>query len=275
MAGFFGLFDYSKPGKGVDKNGPQKKRFFYFFELYFRKFWKLITLNLLFVLFCLPIVTIGPAVAAMSKVLKDFAMERAVFLWSDFFEAFKKNFKQGFIMGLIDIVAYFLIITAVLFYSQQVAENPMLYVPLILVMAVGLILTMMNYYIFIMIPVLDMKLREMIKNAFFLSILGIKTNLCTLIFTTALLVAAFYYILIGILLAVVILISTVGFIIVFNSYQYIEKYIIEPYYEKTGEKRPDVFYFDEDEFEEFIFEDIGTLEKPVETKTMKKGKTIK
>ena len=71
MAGFFGLFDYSKPGKGVDKNGPQKKRFFHFFELYFRKFWKLITLNMLYVLFCIPIVTIGPATAAMTYILKN------------------------------------------------------------------------------------------------------------------------------------------------------------------------------------------------------------
>ena len=91
MAGFFGLFDYTKPGKGVDKNGPQKKRFFHFFELYFRKFWKLITLNLIYILFCIPIVTIGPATAAMTYILKNYTMERPVFLWSDFLEAFKKT----------------------------------------------------------------------------------------------------------------------------------------------------------------------------------------
>lgn len=28
MAGFFGLFNYSKPGKGVDKNAPEKKTIF-------------------------------------------------------------------------------------------------------------------------------------------------------------------------------------------------------------------------------------------------------
>lgn len=44
-----GLFgNYAKEGPGVKKNEPQKKRFFYFFELYFRKFGKLMTLSLLY-----------------------------------------------------------------------------------------------------------------------------------------------------------------------------------------------------------------------------------
>ena len=34
--------DYTKAGPGVEKNAPQKKPFFRFIELYFRKFWKLI-----------------------------------------------------------------------------------------------------------------------------------------------------------------------------------------------------------------------------------------
>ena len=34
-----------KEGPGVSKDAPEKKRFFLFFELYFRKFWKMIELN--------------------------------------------------------------------------------------------------------------------------------------------------------------------------------------------------------------------------------------
>jgi len=33
MAGFFGLFDYTKPGKGVNKSEPQKKKSFFFIFL--------------------------------------------------------------------------------------------------------------------------------------------------------------------------------------------------------------------------------------------------
>lgn len=49
---------YNKAGKGVDKNEPKKRGFFAFFELMGRKFWKMITLNLLYVLFCLPFLAV-------------------------------------------------------------------------------------------------------------------------------------------------------------------------------------------------------------------------
>lgn len=58
MAGFFGLFDFTKPGKGVDVEAPPKKPFFRFFELYWRKFSRFILLNMLAFLFLLPIVTL-------------------------------------------------------------------------------------------------------------------------------------------------------------------------------------------------------------------------
>jgi len=55
MAGFFGLFNYSKPGKGVDKNAPEKKRFFLFFELLWRKLFKIIQLNIIYFILTLPV----------------------------------------------------------------------------------------------------------------------------------------------------------------------------------------------------------------------------
>ena len=35
LAGFFGFFDYTKPGKGVNKDEPKKKGILRFFELFF------------------------------------------------------------------------------------------------------------------------------------------------------------------------------------------------------------------------------------------------
>lgn len=51
-----GIFntDYSKPGAGVSKNAPKKKGLALFYELFFRKFWKLMQLNLLYILTLIP-----------------------------------------------------------------------------------------------------------------------------------------------------------------------------------------------------------------------------
>ncbi len=47
---------YYKPGKGVEKDAPEKKAFFKFFELYGRKFWKYIEVNLMYFLILLPLI---------------------------------------------------------------------------------------------------------------------------------------------------------------------------------------------------------------------------
>ena len=39
-----GMFDPTREGPGVSKDGPQKKRFFLFFDIYFRKFTKILLL---------------------------------------------------------------------------------------------------------------------------------------------------------------------------------------------------------------------------------------
>ena len=53
--GLFSNKRYYKPGKGVEKDAPQKNAFFHFFELYGRKFWRFIEVNFIFMLVLLPI----------------------------------------------------------------------------------------------------------------------------------------------------------------------------------------------------------------------------
>jgi hypothetical protein len=61
MAGFFGLFDYNKPGPGVPnpEDVPPKSPFVVFFEILQRKFWSLVKVNLMFLLFNLPALILG------------------------------------------------------------------------------------------------------------------------------------------------------------------------------------------------------------------------
>lgn len=53
--GLFSNKSYYKPGKGVEKDAPQKNAFFHFFELYGRKFWRFIEVNFIYLLVLLPI----------------------------------------------------------------------------------------------------------------------------------------------------------------------------------------------------------------------------
>ncbi len=51
MAGFFGLFNYTKEGPGVDPDEPQKGPVADFFSIVGSKFWKLVVINLMMLVF--------------------------------------------------------------------------------------------------------------------------------------------------------------------------------------------------------------------------------
>ncbi len=279
MAGLFGLFDFSKEGPGVSKNHPKKKRFFFFWELYFRKFWKLVTLNLLYFALCLPIVTIGPATAGFFYVLRKLVNEEPVFLVSDFFEAFRKNWKQSVAVFVLDILLFAMLPFAVSFYSAQTqlegSANWFFYLPMALCAGALIIYAMMHCYIHLLIVTTNLKLKHILKNSFLLSSVALKTNLLTALFVILIVVAyaalAIFFIP-AIMLFPLIILSTVGFVVSFNSYQYIIKYVIEPFYrdmpiEEVPEQIRRTLHLDEDEEEadteeesDVIFRDMGREE---------------
>ena len=61
-------------------------------------------LSVLWLVCCLPIITIGPSTAAMYYVALKWARKEDVKLSTAFFDAFKKNFKQGVALNLIFLV---------------------------------------------------------------------------------------------------------------------------------------------------------------------------
>ena len=84
MAGFFGLFDYTKPGPGVPKDAPPKPPFIVFFEILQRKFWNFVKINMMYLVFNLPAFLAGMFVMLMffKNIIPD-AMESPEKLFND------------------------------------------------------------------------------------------------------------------------------------------------------------------------------------------------
>ena len=222
-----GLFNYSKPGPGVDKNGPKKKRFFYFLELFGRKFWKLLELNLLYLLCCIPVVTIGPATCGLVYILRNFANEKPVFMVSDFFDAFKSNFKQGFVLGLLDILSSGIVGIALVWYIANQGLSIAMAIPLGVCIGAEVLLMFMRFYTYLMAVTVELPIKHILKNSFIFSFLGLKTNFISA-FWVILLVIPVLWFWPWLLFFILIGFSTMWFITTFNSYPYIVKYIIEP-----------------------------------------------
>lgn len=272
----FGLNDYTKAGPGIAKNAPKKKPFFEFFELYFRKFWKLLELNLLTALFCIPVVTIGPAIAGMTRVLRNYRLEKNAFIFHDFWKGFSRNLKQSIPVGLLDILFAVSAYAALQVYPAMYKNSGSIIYIILCVISVSFALTllMMNFYIFPMIVATDLSLANIIKNSFFLTCVGLKKNVITL------LVVVFVVLLLGVMivlhpLSAIIIpiwpISFLGFLIMFNSYPLIQKYVIDPYYEERGESNPEYAYLEPLDEEDAIFTDMGGKEAPITSSKEKSG----
>ena len=85
MAGFFGLFDYTKEGKGVYPDDPQKGPIGTFFSVLGRKFWKICTINFMYVIFSLPALALAIFVATyvLSVLAPGLTMDTLVTLFSE------------------------------------------------------------------------------------------------------------------------------------------------------------------------------------------------
>ncbi|MGN1135808.1 MAG: YesL family protein [Oscillospiraceae bacterium] len=277
----FGFNDYTKAGPGVAKNAPKKKPFFEFFELYFRKFWKLIQLNLLTALFCIPIVTLGPAIAGMTKVLRNYRLEKNAFIFHEFWKGFSKNLKQSVPVGLLDLLFTVSAIAALQVYPAMYKNSGSIIYIILCVISVSFALTllMMNFYIFPMIVATDLSLANIIKNSFFLTCVGLKKNIITLLIVAVIVFILGITILLHPVSAIIIPIwpiSFLGFLIMFNSYPLIQKYVIDPYYEERGESNPEYAYLEPLDEEDAIFTDMGGKETPIaSSKEKSKGERTK
>lgn len=267
MSGFLGLFDYSKPGPGVPKDAPPKPPVLLFFELYFRKFWNLIKINLLFfffnipaliaamfvseiifagrttsdafgdfilklvialVLVCVPVITVGPAQAGFTYILRNYSRQEHAFIWGDFKDHARKNLKQSLIICGIDFIV--MIVTGLDFYILGVAKsgNFVLSFATGAVFVVFVFYLMMHIYIYPMLVTFELTIKQIYKNALIFAMLKFIPNLIILVVSVGLVAVLFLTLpLLSILLFPFLILSTVGFITNFYAYSVLKKYMLD------------------------------------------------
>lgn len=274
MAGFFGLFDYTKEGPGIPEDAPPKPRIVVFFSILARKFWKLIQINLLYGVFnipaiiltfflstwliqiiippdtlnqyiqenpeiimsafplllfliCVPVITVGPAQAGMTYLLRNYSREEHAFIWSDFKEHALKNFKQSLIVSVINTLITVLVILDIYLYFNMSRNNVLLSSASVLVIFAFILFMMMNMYIYPMIVTFDLTIKQLYKNALMFAMLKFFPNLLILIICLAVLLVPFFLQpAIAYLLFIFLTMSLIGFITNFHVYPKLKKYMM-------------------------------------------------
>lgn len=123
-------------------------------------------LNLLWVLFSLPIVTIGASTTALYSVLIKMRNGREGKIFRDFWTAFRQNFRQATILWLLIVLAAFVFTTDIVFFLNMGGSFgtfcAMLFVGL------DIALLVMSLYVFPIQAVFENPIIKTVKNALLL-----------------------------------------------------------------------------------------------------------
>ena len=191
------------------------------------------------------LLTLGWQSVGSFYVLRGLVRGEAVFVFSDYFYGIKRNFKQGFLFGLIDSALIIVLAIDLAYYSRTVGTF-WLDVMFWILTAIAILYVIMRPYIYLMLITFNMKIRKMFKNALIFSALGIKRNLLAaigillLIAIHALLIVMFMpQGVITVILPLIYLFAAVGFITTYAAYPIIDRYMIAPYRSETTDGEDD------------------------------------
>lgn len=148
--------------------------------------------SLLWILFSLPVVTIGAASAALFYVTTRRIANREGYITSDFWQAFKVNFKRGTIIWLLVFSVSFMIIWNMLLAIQE-PEIMGRFAPMILPAQVVLLLLVgfVSTFAFPVTARFDMGVGETLRTCFFMAIKHLFTSLSCVALLVTLVLASF------------------------------------------------------------------------------------
>lgn len=128
----------------------------------------LIILNLIFMLSCIPVVTIGASISALHSVCLKIVRGQESYMWQGFWKAFRQNFKQGTVLWIISIVIFFVIHMD--FTILNAGDHPLFGYVKVALGSVTAILFSMFIYVFPIISHFKCTIRQAIKNSLFMTI---------------------------------------------------------------------------------------------------------
>lgn len=190
-----------------------------------------------------PIVLIGPVMAAIMKLMRDYVREEPGFFLEDLKKAFKDNFKQSLIISIFYYVAVWVVIIAARFYYSFSGNGIFYTIGLGVTIFVALAILVSGYYVYMMTVTLKLKIIELIKNSLIFTMLCFLRNVLLTILLAAWVIFNAFLVYLAItsgnafvygIVICVFMVLTFGimfYTIAYFTFPPIKKYILDPYYE--------------------------------------------
>lgn len=139
----------------------------------------LLILNLVTLVCCLPVITIGASITAMHYVLLKMVRNEEGYIVRSFFKSFKQNFKQATLMWLIVLLFIAIFAGDIFIFNYSSIEFPQALK--VVLLALCLVVVMMVAYAFPVLSRFDNTIFNTFKNALFMSILNLPKTILMLV----------------------------------------------------------------------------------------------
>lgn len=158
----------NNPLNKLEKNTDTRNPIIKFLE----HFGELFVLNLIFILACIPIVTVGAALTALFTMTNKMVRNEDGNIWEGYWKAFRANFKPATILWLISLAYIYVIylIYMTMLHQTAVFAN-------ILTVLLGIILVAFTFTFPLLYPIVaryENTIGNYIKNSFVISIANLK-----------------------------------------------------------------------------------------------------
>lgn len=173
----------------------------------------------------------GPASAALAYFNRAAVREEPIFLVADFFEQFKKNFKQGIVVGILQPLFTYAMIFGIFFYGVQYLTTGavMWAVMMFLLILVWAVFACSGFYIYQLMITFENSVIELYKNAVILALMNMPWNIvlsAVVLFINFLVFFTFTPV-VSLILAAVCWTAVMRFALEFYAARYIQKNLID------------------------------------------------
>lgn len=242
--GFFKM--NTKEGPGVEKDEGKVPGIVRFFKVFAGRFWQIVVLNALYVFCCLPIVTIGPATAGLTYVMRNFSQGKPVEPFGDFFAKCKEHFKQGLAVFFIDLaVIGAAAFAAYMWSSDEMQVSSFLRtVALVVVFFVSIICLFANFYIYPLMVSFDLPFKKLVRNSIILGGYTLGRNIVMTLVAAAMIAICFFLFPLSIIIILFFAFSFCTLVNQFLTFPILVKYVAKPEEKKPEENEEEQIFSD-------------------------------
>ncbi len=124
------------------------------------------------VLFCIPCILItGPVETGLAYVTRNWARDEHAFIWSDFKDAVKENWKQGLGVSAITCVIPIILYVCWSFYGEMASTQGLFFmIPQVLVIMLGFLWSLGALYMYPLIVTYKLRFGQILRNGMMLGV---------------------------------------------------------------------------------------------------------